>query len=80
MVGTSPCISFNSTSLSQVDGFLKYEPKETCQENEALWSTLMVISGPRSLGFPFGVKKYTNRTTLSPSTLHMNSMHDSHSI
>jgi hypothetical protein len=33
MVGTSPCMSFHSTSICQVDGFLKYETQEACQEN-----------------------------------------------
>jgi hypothetical protein len=37
MVGPSPCISFDLTSLSQVDGCLKYESRESYLGNEALW-------------------------------------------
>jgi len=80
MVGTSPCISFNSTSLSQVDGCLKYDPWEACQDNEALWSTPTAMLGPHSLGLSFRVNMFTSFTTLSPTTLHMNSMHGFHLV
>jgi hypothetical protein len=79
-MGTSSCISFNSTSPSQVDGCLKYDPQEAYQDNEALRYTPMVMLSPRSLGLSFGVNKFTSIVTLSPSTLHMNSMHGSQSI
>jgi len=36
MAGASSCISIDSTNLSQVDGCLKYEPREAYQDNEAL--------------------------------------------
>jgi hypothetical protein len=55
MVDASPCISFDPTNLSQVDGCLKYEPREAFQDNEALQSTPMVMSGPHSFGLSSGL-------------------------
>jgi hypothetical protein len=54
MVDASPCISFDFTNLSQVDGCLKYESREAFQDNEALRSTPMVMSGPHSFGLSSG--------------------------
>jgi hypothetical protein len=80
MVGTSPYISFDSTSLSQVDNFLKYEIEEACKDNGALQSTPMVMLGLRSLGLYFLVNKFINMDILSPSKLYTNFMHNSHLI
>jgi hypothetical protein len=70
MVGASPCISFDSTNLSQVDGYLKYESREACQDNEALRSTPMVMSGPHSFGLSSGINNFISMNILSPSTLY----------
>jgi hypothetical protein len=80
MVGASPCISFDPTNLSQVDGCLKYEPREACQDNEALRSTPMVMSGPHSFGLSSRINKYINTNILSPSTLHADFIHGSHLV
>jgi hypothetical protein len=80
MVGVILHISFDSTNLSQVDGFLKYDSREACQYNEALQSTLMVMLGTHYFGLYSGIKNFINMKILSLSTLHMNSMHGSHSI
>jgi hypothetical protein len=66
--------------LSQVDGYLKYESREACQDNEALRSMSMVMSGPYSFGLSSGINNFIGMNILSPSTLHMNSMHNSHLI
>jgi hypothetical protein len=76
MVDANPYILFDSTNLSQVDGFLKYESREACQDNETLWSTFMVMSSPRSFGFSSWMNKFININTLSPNTPHTNSIHD----
>jgi hypothetical protein len=70
MVGPNPCISFDLTSLSQVDGYLKCESREACQDNEALRSTPMVMSGPHSFGLSSGINNFISMNILSPSTLH----------
>jgi hypothetical protein len=81
MVGPSPCISFDLTSLSQFDGYLKYDSKEACQDDEALWFTTMVASGPHSFGLSLGMNNFISMNILSPiSTLHTNSMHDSYLV
>jgi hypothetical protein len=80
MVETSPCRSFVSTILSQFDGYLKYESRETLQDNEALWSMLMVMSGPYCFGLSSVVNNFFGMKILSPNTIHMNSMHGSHPI
>jgi hypothetical protein len=69
-----------STNLSQVDGYLKYESREAFQDNEALRSTPMVMSGPHSFGLSSGINNFISMKILSPSTLHMNSMHGSHLV
>jgi hypothetical protein len=43
MVGSNLYISFDSTNVSQVHGFFKYEPREAFQDNEELRSTSMVM-------------------------------------
>jgi hypothetical protein len=50
MVETSPCRSFVSINLSQVDGYLKYESREARQGNEALQSMSMVMPDPYFFG------------------------------
>jgi hypothetical protein len=80
MVGTSPCISFDSTSLSQVGGFLKYESREALQDNEALWSMPMVMSDPHSLGLSSGINNYISMKILSLTIQHTYYMHNSHFI
>jgi hypothetical protein len=59
---------------------LKYESREACQDNEALWSTPMVMSSPHSFGLSSKINKFTSTNILSPSTLHTNFMHGSHSV
>jgi hypothetical protein len=78
MVGASPYISFHSTNLAQVVGFLKYESMEVCQDNEALQSTLMVMTSPHYFGLYLGINKFIITKTLSPSTLHTYFIHSSH--
>jgi hypothetical protein len=80
MVDTSPCISFDFTNLSQVDGCLKYESMEACQDNEALQSTSMVMSYPHSFGLSSGINNFISMNILSPSTLYTNSIHGSHLV
>jgi hypothetical protein len=61
MVSVSPCISFDPTNLSQVDGFLKYELKEAFQDNETLQSRPMVMSSPHFYSFFSSIiNKYIN--------------------
>jgi hypothetical protein len=80
MVSVSPCISFYPTNLYQVDGFLKYEPREGFQNNEALQSTMMVMSRAHSFGLSLGINMYINTKILSPGTLHTNFIYGSHFI
>jgi hypothetical protein len=71
MVDASLCRSFVSTNLSQVDGYLKCESREACQDNEALRSMPMVMSGPYSFGLSSGINNFISMKILSPSTLHI---------
>jgi hypothetical protein len=80
MVDASLCRSFVSTNLSQVNGYLKCESREACQDNEALWSMSMVMSGPYSFGLSSGINNFISMNILSPRTLHTYSMHDSHLV
>jgi hypothetical protein len=80
MVDAILCISFNFTNLSQFDCFLKYESREDCQDNEALRSTQMVMSGPHSFGLYLGINKFNNTKIPSPRTPHTYFMHGSHSV
>ena len=78
LVETSPCRSFVSTNLSQVDGYLRYESKEACWDNEALWSMSMVMPGPYYFVLFSRKNKFISMKTLSPRTLYIKSMHVSH--
>jgi hypothetical protein len=80
MVDASLCRSFVSTNLSQVNGYSKCESREACQDNEALRSTPMVMSGAHSFGLSLGINNFVSTNILSPSTLYTNSMHDSHLV
>jgi len=77
MVGASNYLLFYITNLSQVDGFLKYEPMKASQENEVLRSTTMVIPGPCSFGFPSWINKFIIIRIISPRTPHTYSIHGS---
>jgi len=66
--------------LSQVDGYLKYQSKEACQDNEVLRSMSMVMLDPYSFGLFLGIKNIIFLNNLSLRTLHMNYMHSSHLI
>ena len=78
MVDASACISFDFTNLPQVEGCPKCESMEVCQENEALRSTPMVMSGPHSFGLSSRINNFIRMKSLSSRTLYINSMHDSH--
>jgi hypothetical protein len=80
MVGTSPCISFNSSSVSQVGGCLKYESKDSFQDNEELRSMLMVMSRHHSFGLSLGINNSISMKILSPITHHKYTMHGSHLV
>jgi hypothetical protein len=67
MVEDSPCILLNPTNSSQVVGYLKYEPREACQDNEALWSRPMVMSGPHYFVLSYESNDYINTKALSQS-------------
>jgi hypothetical protein len=78
MVGPSPHISFDLTSLSQVDGCLKYEFGEAFQDKEALRSTPMVMVGPHYFVLYSRIKNFITKKIPSPSTLYKNSIHGPH--
>jgi hypothetical protein len=59
---------------------LKYESKETFQDNEAIQSTPMVMSYPHYFGLSSRINKFIFTNILSPSTPHTNSMHVSHLV
>jgi hypothetical protein len=80
MVDVILCISFVSTNLSQVNGYLKCESIEVFQDNEALQSTPMVMLGPHSFGLSSRINNFVSMEIISPSTLYTNSMHDSHLV
>jgi hypothetical protein len=80
MVRTNPCISYDLTSLSQVASYFKCDSREACQDNEALRSMLMVISGPQSFGLPSRINNFFSTYILSPRILYTNSMHYSHLV
>jgi hypothetical protein len=65
MVGTSSCILFDSTNLSQGDGCLKYESREAFQDNEVLRSTPMVMLGTHYFGSSSRINKYIKKKILS---------------
>jgi hypothetical protein len=71
MVGPNPYISYDLTSLSQVVGYLKCESREACQDNEALRSLSMVMSGPYSFGLSSGINNFVStRYSLTEHTLY----------
>jgi hypothetical protein len=78
VVEDSPCILFDSTNSSQVVGYLKYEPREAFQDNEALWSRPMVMSGPHYFSLSSGINDNINTKTLPQGTFHADFIHDSH--
>jgi hypothetical protein len=80
MVDASLCRSFVSTNLSQVNGYLKCESREAFQDNEALRSMSMVMSGPYSFGLSSRINNFINSNILSLRTPHTYSMHDSHLV
>jgi len=71
MMDASTYISFYSS---------KYESREDYQENEALQSTLMVMSGPHSFGLSSRINKFISINILSPRTPHTYSTHGPHLV
>jgi hypothetical protein len=80
MVGHIPRISFDLTSLSQVDSYLKYEYKEAFQDNEALQFTSMVMPGIHSFVLSLGMNNFTSMNIPLTSTLYTNYVHGSNLI
>jgi hypothetical protein len=66
-------ILFNSLQV----GYLKYEFRETCQENETLWFQMMVMSGSHDLAT---ISEINHAKILPQDILHNNFTHDHHSF
>jgi hypothetical protein len=75
MENASPCISFDPTSLSQDDGFLKYESRKASQDNEALWTRPMVMSGSHYFVFHSRIKNFSSTNIFLQSALHIDFTH-----
>jgi hypothetical protein len=80
MVDASLCRSFVSTNLPQVNGYLKCESREAFQDNEELWSMMMVISGPYYFGLSLAINNFISSKILSPRTPHTYSTHNFHLV
>jgi hypothetical protein len=77
MVRNSKFTSFGHNIPSQVASYVKYDPRETFQDNEALWFRSMVMLGYHYFEFSYVIEDNINTKTLSQGTFHAYFIHDS---
>jgi hypothetical protein len=70
MVSNSKFTSFSHNVPSQFVGYVNYEPKETSQNNEALYFPLMVMLGPHYFVLSSKIKDNINTKILPQGTSH----------